>query len=229
MFKELYELWRKDNLLTQAFNASFEMLEKTSLMFDAAVKSLRYSNIGAIDIDIYEVDRVVNRFEQEVRRNVMKHLAITGSIHISPGLVLVSIVVDIERVGDYTKNIMDLAVDHPKKLHCGSFEDSVIDIEQKVANIFKQAIPILKKSDAREACLVINDNWTAKKQCDKIVTELIKGGDDTLSTSDAVTTALYVRYLKRVAAHLMNVMSSVVNPFEQIGYRIVDSETKQQP
>ena len=40
-----------------------------------------------------------------------------------------------------------------------------------------------------------------------------------MSSGDAVAVALYVRYLKRVAAHLLNILSSVVNPFERIGYR----------
>lgn len=48
---------------------------------------------------------------------------------------------------------------------------------------------------------------------------MIKGRDDSLSRGDTVTLALYVRYLKRVAAHLSNVLSSVLNPFELIGYR----------
>ena len=30
--------------------------------------------------------------------------------------------------------------------------------------------------------------------------------------------ALYARYLKRIGAHLKNITSSVVNPFESIGY-----------
>ena len=36
--------------------------------------------------------------------------------HLPNGLVLLNIVVDIERVGDYTKNILDLAMNHPKKI-----------------------------------------------------------------------------------------------------------------
>ena len=31
--------------------------------------------------------------------------------------------------------------------------------------------------------------------------------------------ALYTRYLKRIAAHLINIASSVFNPFERIGFR----------
>jgi len=57
------------------------------------------------------------------------------------------------------------------------------------------------------------------KRCDAIVTGLIKAEDQTLTAADAVSTALYARYLKRIAAHLINVSSSVVNPFERIGFR----------
>ena len=35
----------------------------------------------------------------------------------------------------------------------------------------------------------------------------------------AVTTALYLRYLKRMSAHLKNVATSVVNPYHRIGFR----------
>jgi len=35
----------------------------------------------------------------------------------------------------------------------------------------------------------------------------------------AVTAALYLRYMKRVSAHLKNVATSVVNPFYRIGFR----------
>ena len=31
--------------------------------------------------------------------------------------------------------------------------------------------------------------------------------------------ALYLRYLKRVSAHIKNVATSVVNPYHRIGYR----------
>jgi hypothetical protein len=40
-----------------------------------------------------------------------------------------------------------------------------------------------------------------------------------LSGPDAATVSLYARYLKRIAAHSRNVMTSIVNPFHRIGYR----------
>ena len=60
----------------------------------------------------------------------MTHLAIGGKDDIGSGLVLVSVVIDIERIGDYTKNIYDLAVNHPKKLEGGVVEDRLQKIEK---------------------------------------------------------------------------------------------------
>ena len=37
-----------------------------------------------------------------------------------------------------------------------------------------------------------------------------------------MATALYIRFLKRISAHLMNIASSVVNPFDRIGFREKD-------
>ena len=118
-FKELIELWRTANSLTQALNDSHEMLERTGEMFEHSVKSLRQSDTADMHVDIRKMDEAINRYERRVRHKVLKHLAITGGTNMIPGLILTSIVIDIERIGDYTKNIKDLAVAHPTRLKCG--------------------------------------------------------------------------------------------------------------
>ena len=218
-FKELIELWRSDNLLTQALKDSQKMLNSTSQMFNESVKSLRESDSGKMGMDIYAKDRMVNKYQREVRRKVLKHLAIAGGVNLTHGLILINIVIDLERIGDYTKNIMELAVAHPKKLRCGIYEDDIKKIERGVSSMFEQIVPALKASDKKAARQLIDSDWWMIKRCDEVVTGLIKAEDQTLSSADAVSTALYARYLKRIAAHLINVSSSVVNPFERIGFR----------
>jgi len=161
----------------------------------------------------------VNKYQREVRRKILKHLAIAGGVNLIPGLILINIVIDLERIGDYTKNIMDLAVTHTRKLRCGIYGDDIKRIEQGVTRMFKQIVPALKASDKKAARRLIESDWWMIKRCDEIVTGLIKAEDQTLTAADAVSTALYARYLKRIAAHLINVSSSVVNPFERIGFR----------
>ncbi len=217
--KEIYEIWRKDSSLKQALNDSHAMLERTDRMFHESVQSLRESDTGEIGIDIYEEDQVVNRYQQEVRRKILRHLAITGGVNVVPGLILTSIVIDIERIGDYTKNIMELAVAHPGKLRAGKYEADVAKIEEAVARMFDGIVSILKTTDKEAARRLIGENVWIRKRCDEIDLDLIKGRDESLGSGDAVAVALYVRYLKRIGAHLLNILSSVVNPFERIGYR----------
>lgn len=223
-FRELIELWRSDNSLTRGLNDSYTMLESTHEMFLASVKSLRESDEGETTIDIYKLDQMVNKYETEVRRNVLRHLAITGGVNIIPGLVLTSIVIDIERIGDYTKNIMDLAKIHPKRLKCDRFEEDISKVEKAVADMFEKGIPILKASDKKGAHEMLRDTWWVVKKCDDIVDSLIIEKDSAMTTGDAVSTALYARYLKRIAAHFRTVVSSVVNPFERIGFRDEDED-----
>jgi len=39
-----------------------------------------------------------------------------------------------------------------------------------------------------------------------------------LSVRDAVVYALFSRYLKRISAHLANILTTVINPFHEVGY-----------
>ncbi len=216
--KELIELWRSDNLLTQALNDSHTMLESTREMFHESVGSLRHSDDGEIKMTVYETDLVVNRYQREVRKKVLKHLAITGGANIIPGLILTSIVIDIERLGDYTKNIMDLAIAHPRRVKCAVFESDIVNIETSVGELFDKAIPAVKDSDKKTAQELIEGYWWILKKCDEIQTQLIQETAPGCTPGTAVTIALYSRYLKRIAAHLINVVTSVVNPFEAISF-----------
>ena len=62
---------------------------------------------------------------------------------------------------------------------------------------------------------------------DELLNALIVREDPDLVCREAVSSALYVRFLKRISAHLMNIASSVVNPFDRIGFRDDDLENPQ--
>ena len=130
MFKQIFEIFKSDSLYEQALSECHEMLDIDLTMFKESIKSLRKSDSAKIEIDIFAMDKKINEFERDVRRKVMTHLAIGGKEDIGSGLILVSVVIDIERIGDYTKNIYDLAVNHPKKLNGGSVEDRLSEIEK---------------------------------------------------------------------------------------------------
>ena len=219
MFKEIIKIFKSDSLYEQALNECHEMLDIDMTMFTESIKSLRKSDSANINIDIFAMDKKINEFERDVRRKVMTHLAIGGKEDIGSGLVLVSVVIDIERIGDYTKNIYDLAVNYPKKLNAGSLEDRLSQIEQITQNLFEESTIAFKNQNidkARELMEHYKENISS--QCDEITNEIIMGKISDLDVNTASAVGLYARYLKRVAAHSRNLISSVVNPFERIGY-----------
>jgi phosphate uptake regulator len=221
-FRGIYEIWRRDSSLNLALTKSFEMLEKTHSMFQESVKALRYGGSAGAGPNVYEEDRTINAYQIEVRRKVLRYLAVTGTMDLIPSLILINIVIDIERIGDYTKNITELAAVHPGNLCCGRFEDRVREIERTVEKLFAGVQVILESSNEPAARTLIAECYQLRTNADQIISELIKREDELLGRGQAAAIALYVRYLKRVGAHLLNILSSVVNPFERIGFREID-------
>jgi len=219
MLKELQKIFQRKGLMEQAVDASLEMLQHDWEMYREAVKSLRESDTAEIAIDILEKDRRINKSEREVRKKVLTHLAVNDASDLNIGLVLISIVIDIERIGDYTKNIVELAQNHPGRLVIEPWEPDLKDIEAKISKNFGVLISAIKKSDQTEAKTLLDELWKVTKQCDHYIALLLKNENLQFKINDAVAIAIYLRYLKRVASHLMNVATSVVNPFHKIGYR----------
>jgi phosphate transport system protein len=218
MFKELVNIWTKENLIEQALKESQGMLAMDYEMFLETTTSLRQRNNSELSFDIYKRDKEINEYEREVRKKVLTHLSVTGPQNIATGLVLVSIVIDIERIGDYTKNIADIALNHPKQLKVEEMEGDLCEFEAAVKESFAKTQEAFKNSDkvlAREMMLSYKD---FSRRSDKRIGELVREEVADLSSGSAVAAALYMRYLKRINAHLKNIASSIVNPFDRIGY-----------
>jgi len=219
MWKSLLHLFKEEDLYTQALENSYQMLEMDLAMYEASVESLRRSDTSEIAIDIYKMDKQINAYERDVRKKVMTHLAVTGSADLVSGLVLVSVVIDIERIGDYTKNIFDLARNHPKRLTAGSAEEELGRIEATVTHLFRDMITAFKNSDEKLARIIMDEyKEEVSAACDNITHGVVNGKIKDLATSEGTAVALYARYLKRIAAHSRNIITSVVNPFDHIGY-----------
>ena len=216
--KELLSIFKKDNLIDLAFQRTYEMMDITQNMFLEVKRSLREEDTNKLTKNIYDQDIAVNKFEREVRRNVLSHLAVSGTQDLYSGLTLVSIIIDIERVGDYTKNIIEIAQNHPSKLEGGIYDDDLVRVEEAVEDVFSLIRNAFEKADEKEARKICEDYEWVTKLCDQHAIDYLNDRDKTISSSDAVALSLYFRYLKRIYSHLRNVASSVINPFDKIGF-----------
>ncbi len=147
MLKEFFSILKSDSLFEQALSECHEMLEIVHEMFNSSANSLRNPKTEEHPLNIYEMDKKINHFERDVRRKIMTHLTVNPQQDLSSGLVLVSVVIDIERMGDYTKNIYDLAVKYPEKLSTGKYEDAISKMEDDVRNYLNQTIDAFKNQD----------------------------------------------------------------------------------
>jgi len=219
MWRKLINMWKSDNLLEQAWQQSFEMLDITQEMFLEAVRILRESDDREMRQEIKRRDKTVNAYEQEVRRKVMTHCALQGPNELPGGLVLVSIVIDMERLGDYTKNIIDLVSYHPEKLDGGKFEEDLKRIEAAVKDNFVRTKACIESSVENDALSLLKEYEWVSRVSDDCLKDLIQEKDKNISPGDSASLALYFRWLKRINSHLRNITTSVVNPFDRIGFK----------
>ena len=226
MIKEIINIFKKDTLMDQAYERTFEMIDITFDMYREIQNRLRVDAEYKFSFDIRDQDIAVNKYEREVRRNVFNHLCISGMEDLNSGLVLVSIIIDIERVGDYTKNMVELAESIDKVLKGGKYEKDLKKVEKAVEDTFKRVREILVEADDKKGeDLLIEYKWV-NKLCDDRVTDLLNKKVSKISSAKAVALSLYFRYLKRINSHLRNVASSVVNPFPRIGFKMKKEQDK---
>ncbi len=219
MWKSIKELWKSDNLLAQAWKDSYRMLDIDQEMFGQAVECLRHSENPDARDAILARDKEVDAFEQEVRRKVLTHCSVRAGSDLTGAMMLVTIVIDIERIGDYTKNIVELARSYPTRLDAGPMEGDLQRIEATVATNFSLTRRAIEASDEAVANEVLKATTWLSKLCDDRVRDLVAApvGDMTVNQSTAL--ALYFRQLKRINSHLGDIATAVVNPFDRIGFK----------
>ena len=221
IFREIVNLWKSEDLLSQAWDESYKMMMLSNEIFTQAIKYLREGENQDIIKALKKRDVEINIFQRDVRRKVVTHYAISQDIDDLPnGLVLLNMVVDVERVGDYTKNILDLALNHPNIIKSEEFSEDLYHVEQEVISRFSKTIEAIHTQDEDVArSMMVSYKETLTSISDDIVNGCISGEITLGDESKTVSLALYARYLKRIGAHLKNITTVLVNPFDAVGYK----------
>ena len=151
----------------------------------------------------------------------MTHFSISQKVEDFPnGLVLLNIVVDVERLGDYTKNILDLAIHYPDPLVSEDCLNSLKEIEDDILSRFTDTLTAIEQQDEKLAKKLLKSyRKSFSSISDKIVNGGISGKKEYKDQKEAASVTLYARYLKRVGGHLKNITTTMLNPYEEIGYR----------
>ena len=221
LFKDVINLWKADDLLSQSWDESYKMLNLSHEIFQQALIYLRNGeNIDTLKT-LKMRDKEINEFQRDVRRKVLTHYAVEqDTSNMADGLILINMVVDIERIGDYCKNILDLAINHDQSIKSSEISEDLAMIEEEAKSRFEKTIQAIQAQDVEIAKSLMEgykEQMTGKS--DEIVNGILKDELHFGSEARTASIALYARYLKRIGAHLKNITTTLVNPFDAIGYK----------
>ena len=221
IFNDIVSIWKSEDLLSQAWDESREMLEFSEDMFSSAVKYLRRGVKIKKLKKLKKEDKKINEFQKNVRKKVVTHFSVSKNIDNLPnGLVLLNMVIDVERLGDYTKNILDMAIYYPEALVSEELLPELNTLENEVRLRFQKTCESIGRQNIVLAEHLLNTHQESLAiVSDNIVHNCISGKIDFENNNQATVVPLYARYLKRIGSHLKNISTTMINPYEYIGYK----------
>ncbi len=216
MFKKLFRAWSGKNLLSQAFDDFNTMLEVARKLFDEVTDVMLGKIQAARVADLCSRDSTINDLERSIRTKIIEYITFEPEGDTPAALVLFSVVKDAERLGDFCKDIMDIAGRFPAEKSFGEYKEPFLRLEAQLEDMFSKAQSAFLKSDEELAKEVVGTRSTVKSECKDLLGRIM--ADKALDPESAASYALAVYYFKRVAAHLFNIASSVLVSAVDIGH-----------
>jgi phosphate uptake regulator len=217
MLRELLSIFRSGNPLS-AMGENFARMLKLAYELTDKAGEIYFGKPATPEerTYIYKQDVRVNKLERKIRKQVVAHLSISGNTASVPYcLFLMSLVKDVERIGDYAKNLAEVVDIRTDPLPDDEIVAELREIRSGVESTFQAASEVFAKSDHERALELIAQGRDLAHRCDALI-GIIARKDYNASTTTAVV--LGTRYYKRIGGHVMNILSSVVMPLHKLDY-----------
>ncbi|MDI6708073.1 MAG: PhoU domain-containing protein [Candidatus Thermoplasmatota archaeon] len=218
-FRMIYDAITKTKLLEQIYEDVGKMNRECKEIFKKAYECL-VKNRDEEALELAREDTKINKYEVKIRNDIMGYLAINTAPDLNTALTLASVVIDYERIGDYSKIIAQLGLLYPAKLEDGEYIDIITQTMNTVLKQFDLAHEAFVEGNDRKAQLVIDSYAGIKTLHDALVHKINKEKD--IEINKAIVYAALAIYLRRIGAHLKNIATSVIAPFPEIGFEKKD-------
>ncbi len=216
MLREIIAIWKGESFMNKVVEEFVQMLEDANSVFEKSWSAFKENNVNdQIKNEIYDKDKSVNKRERSIRRMLLEHLSINPQQDVSGCLAMISLVKDAERIGDYAKNIFEVAILMSEELKDMKYVFRLSEIQSRINLHFVALFTAFKDSDEASAKKVLDDYKAIKEQCNSVLNDLL---GDSMSNKEAVSTALLSRYLKRINSHISNIASGLVYPLDRIDF-----------
>ena len=223
MLSELIQLLSdKKNMIDEMSKEFTKMLAISKEMFVSTTDLIFLDgDKHAVRKEIYPKDKKINKLEQNIRRQVVMHLSVSGVSDLASMLIFLAIARDAERIGDNTKNIYDLYQYHPD-INSPTGKKT-IKIRNEIVSFFSEIIEIFASGKKKQTNQCLTNLGRLMKECDLEISTLLKKRH---SNQDAAIFVLLLRYFKRILAHMSNIATSLVMPIDKLDYFDKSHKTK---
>jgi phosphate transport system protein len=217
MFKELLSVFRSSDPLRAMQNNFSAMLTLGYEMILSAGQNFFTGSASSQErTDLYRRDVHMNQLQRQIRKQVVTHLSVPGNRPDVPySLLLISLVKDVERIGDYAKNLAEINDLRPGALPEDEIMLELQEIRRDVEQSFKALSVVFGSSDRERAVELIQQGRDAAHRCNALITRIARSNYDAGTVTALV---LGTRYYKRIGGHVLNVLSSIVMPIHKIDY-----------
>ncbi len=210
MFERLFGPGAQSTLIDAAYRDVSEMLKQSARMLDFALAAV-FDN-QPLEVDLDRMDDAIDENERMVRRSVLEHLAVNPRTDLVASLVLASMVQDAERIGDFARGLGELT-SLAKSPRSGPFRDELAALSGQLRPLFSVCEEAFRDDDPEKARRVMAAHRELKDRLQDVIRRV---ADSDTSADMAVVYSGAARILRRISAHLSNIASSVVQPYDRI-------------
>jgi phosphate uptake regulator len=191
------------------------MLTDGRHVFDVAMSA----RVGGADPstlvdDLNATEERTDEGEREIRRRLLVHASVRGTADIPACLMYMSIAKDAERIADLSKNLFGIAESVGEPPPEGPLRDDLVALKDEISPMISEVAQVFVEGDDAAAGVLLERARSLADHCREEISRLLGGAD----VPQPVATALTYRQLSRILANLLNILSAVVMPLDQLDY-----------
>lgn len=223
MLKELLSLFRSGDPMARMAADFSKMVDLShGLTVRAGHVLFQEGTSEAAELEeIWKSDVEINKLERGIRKQLIAHLILTrDQSDVTYCLLLMSLVKDVERLGDYAKNVSEIRSEGGAPVPNDENGAEMKSIRSAVEKTYGSVNEVVATSDSRAAAELIQEGRAVNRRCDDLIARVAGSSYDAATTT---TLVLAARYYKRIESHLLNILSGVVMPLHKLDYFDEDS------
>ena len=193
-----------------------EMLTDSMRIYDLSMNCLLGdTNLDTVRDNLYSTDKKINELHRDVRREMIIHSAVNSrNLDIPLLLSYMTMSKDIERIGDYCKNLFEIA-ETGNTFTQGDELDDYIELRNDIGKLIIYLQSCLNLEDESKVQDLITLGSSLSTNLDDKITALLENKE---KIQYPVATTLFFRYLKRIVSHIVNAATALIMPTDQIDY-----------